>query len=145
MKNVAVVEMPHGVTLEALPTEVQSVLQSWGVEAVPSVMAGSEPVNGKCLILLLVSNAVTVQDFEALALAGVALVGLYSQDLIPVVPMNAAVYDKYISPLRVVDESGAVVSTTQNVSLAITHVFSGMAVPASGTWPTEAPNLDLPA
>ena len=132
MKNVAIVEMPYGVTFEALPASLQAVLTSWGVVAVPSVMAGSEPKDGLCLILMTVNDTVTVADFQSLGLANISLVGLYTRQGEPVMPIVAEVYDKYILPDEVVDEEGNVLSTTPKPSRMQTHLFAGM--PNTGTW-----------
>lgn len=129
MKNVAILEMPHGVYRTDLPAETQATMLALGVEEIPSVMPGSLPVDGKCLIQLLVNYGVLPSALNALGLPGVSLIGYWDWQGVALSAFNVARYDVFISPVVEYDEAGEEVCSTPAPSGKCTSLFSGQAVP----------------
>ena len=134
-KNIAILKMPHGIYRTDLPAEAQQAMTAMGVEDMPSVMPGSQPVDGECLAQVLVNDDVPATALGEISLAGVDLVGYYTGDFAPIVAMDAAVYDRFLSPIITLDEEGNVVGEVPQESLKITSIFAGQEVPEGGVWP----------
>ena len=94
-------------------------------------MAGTQAVDGKCLVRVSVPASFTVEDFSALNLDGVVIVAAHTWDWGVVVSPVAEVYDKYILPE--VDEEG---NEMVAVSLKCTEITGGQVLPEGGVLPS---------
>lgn len=134
-KNIAILEMQHGVYAADLPPEMQEIMLRCGVEEIPAVMPSSQPVDGRCLIQALVNADVSAEDLQKMEAAGIKEVGRYGWKFEVVKPMDAATYDKYLTPLKTFDEEGNVTGEEPQQSLKITSIFAGQVLPEGGVWP----------